>query len=87
MRLDKSIGLLTDEPIEVRSFHPTERIYGRFALGDTVAVEVLPFRSFLLLATAEPVVGVGIHGTDYSVVKDVPGEPVVMTSQRKKLLN
>ncbi len=76
--LDESIGLTADGPIQVRSLHPTERVLGRFENGDRVEVEVLPFRSYLLLATAAPIVGVGIRGADFQVVRDVPGEPVVM---------
>ncbi|HSG81551.1 MAG TPA: hypothetical protein VLC48_04840, partial [Gemmatimonadota bacterium] len=77
--LDASIGLTADGAISVRSLHPTERILGRFEPGARVEVEVLPFRSYLLLATTDPIVGVGIRGADFQLVRNVPGRPVVIT--------
>ena len=53
VKLDASIGFTGKGPVEVRQFHPTERILGTFKRGDEVEVEVRPFRSCLLLADAE----------------------------------
>ena len=78
IQLDDSIGLKTDEDIELIRFHPSERIIGRFKSGASVAVEVLPFRSCLLMATAQPTDEVGLAGCDYEVVRDVPGKPVII---------
>ncbi len=50
---------------------------GTFEKGDVVDVEVLPFRSCLLLATSRPT-ELGIKGCDYEVVRDVPGKPVLV---------
>ena len=62
----------------MRQFHPGERILGTFKRGDEVAVEVLPFRSCLLLVDAKQTGGVGLRGCDYEVVRDVPGKDVVV---------
>ena len=78
LKLDASIGFTADGPVEVRQFHPCERILGTFKRGDEVAVEVLPFRSCLLLADAAQTGGVGLCGCDYEVVRDVPGKDVVI---------
>jgi hypothetical protein len=78
VELDASIGLTADGPFHVRSLHPTERILGRFETGDRVTVEVLPFRSYLLLATNEPIVGVGVRGADFEVIQDVSARPVAI---------
>jgi hypothetical protein len=78
VKLDESIGFTADGPVEVRQFHPCERILGTFKRGDEVAVEVLPFRSCLLLADAKQTGGVGLRGCDYEVVRDVPGKDVVV---------
>lgn len=77
--LDASIGLQgTGGPIEVRRFHPHERILGRFARGSKIEVEVAPFRACLLIASRKPIPEAGVTGCDYDVVRDVPGRPVAI---------
>jgi hypothetical protein len=76
IRLDESIGLETKEDIELRRFHPSERIIGKFKPGKEVWVEVLPFRSCLIMATSQPCAELGVTGCDYEVVRDKAGEPV-----------
>lgn len=78
VKLDASIGLAEAGDIEVRRFHPSERILGQFMAGDKVEVEVLPFRSCLLMATCEQTDEVGVFGCDYEVVCDVPAKPAVI---------
>ena len=75
VRLDEEIGLTSGTNIELRQYHPTEKIIGTFKKGAVVEVEVLPFRSCLLMATSTPS-ELGIDGCDYEVVRDVPGKPV-----------
>lgn len=77
VKLDEEIGLSTGTSFELRQFHPTERVIGTFEKGDTVDVEVLPFRSCLLMATSMQT-EFGIKGCDYEVVRDVPGKPVLI---------
>ena len=76
IRLDESIGLMGKEDIELRGFHPHERIIGRFKPGEEVWVEVLPFRSCLLMATSQPCDELGVRGCDYEVTRDTAGKPV-----------
>ena len=76
--LDDSIGLKKGQDVVLVQFHPSERILGRFAYGTKTAVEVLPFRSCLLLASAAPFAGPGLSGCAYDVVRDVPGKDVVI---------
>jgi len=77
VRLDEEIGLSADGEVELRQYHPTERVIGTFDKGDVVEVEVLPFRACLLRATSRQV-ELGIRGCDYEVVRDVPGKPVLI---------
>ena len=77
VKLDEEIGLSVGKTVELRRYHPTERIIGTFKKGDVVDVEVLPFRSCLLLATSQQA-EFGIKGCDYEVVRDVPGKPVLV---------
>ena len=75
--LDQSIGLEDNgNPVHVRRFHPHERIYGDFAFGSVIDVEVQPFRSFLLLASTDEVEEPGVGGCDYDVIRNVPDRPI-----------
>lgn len=76
LKLDASIGLAKGADVEVRQFHPTERIIGTFKVGEEVEVEVDPFRASLLLVDRKGTGGAGVTGVDYEVLRDVPGKPV-----------
>jgi hypothetical protein len=78
VKLDGSIGLVEDGNVEVRRFHPSERILGQYKRGTEVEVEVPAFRSCLLMATTKPVSEIGVFGCDYEVVRDIPEKPVVI---------
>ena len=76
--LDSSIGLAGNNDIEVRQFHPTEKIIGTYKAGSTVSVEVLPFRSCLIIATNTSTKEFGIAGCDYSIIRELPDQPVIV---------
>jgi len=78
IKLDKSIGLEESGDIELRQLHPTEKVLGVYRWGAEVSVEVLPFRACLLMATTADQASWAITGSDYEVVRDVPGKPVVV---------
>jgi len=77
IRLDGEIGLTEGDAVELRQLHPTERIIGTFQKGEVVEVEVHPFRACLLLATTKPA-GLGVAGSDFEIVRDMPGRPVLV---------
>ncbi len=76
VKLDEEIGLSEGSVIELRQYHPVEKVIGRFKKGQTADIEVLPFRSCLLIATSENLDGPSIEGCDYEVVRDVAGKAV-----------
>lgn len=76
--LDESIGLTATKSVEVRQFHPVERVLGMFRAGGTVEVEVLPFRACLVLVTAEECAEPLVVGCDYEVIRDVPGKALLI---------
>ncbi|MGA1496134.1 MAG: hypothetical protein ACO37D_12145, partial [Rhodothermales bacterium] len=78
IHLDESIGLKATGMVEVRTYHPTEQVLGRFNAGEKVEVDVLPFRSALILVEGDPVEELGIKGSHYEVVRDVPGKDAVI---------
>ncbi len=76
--LDASIGITERKPVELRRFHPAEKILGRYPYGSEVAVEVPPFRSCLLMAATSANDEIAVSGCDYEVVRDTPGKPVIL---------
>ena len=53
VRLNGEIGLIKKGKVTVRQYHPYIQYLGRYAYGDTMQVEVLPFRACLVKVTAE----------------------------------
>ncbi|MCM2369826.1 hypothetical protein NB063_04240 [Rhodopirellula sp. ICT_H3.1] len=76
--LNEEIGLTDTGSVEVRRYHPSESILGSFDNGETVQVEVPPFRSYLVMATTKPCQEIGVVGCDYEVVRDTEGKPVLL---------
>ena len=76
IQLDEEIGLTRGNRIELRQYHPTERVIGVYKPGERIDVEVLPFRSCLLVASSDGSPGYAIEGADYEVIQDVPGKPL-----------
>ncbi len=76
IRLDGEMGLSQGSAFELRQLHPVERVLGHFKKGQTVNLEILPFRSCLLLATSEKQKETIIEGCDYEIVRDIAGKPV-----------
>ncbi len=78
LRLDDSIGLARAREVEVRRFHPSEAVLGRFRWGAETEIEVPPFRSCLVALSALPLPEIGVEGCDFEVVRDTPGRPVIV---------
>ncbi len=78
IRLDETIGLGSGGEIEVRRFHPSEAVLGRFPRGSDLAVEVAPFRSCLIAASTRALPEIGVEGCDYEVVRETTGKPAVI---------
>jgi hypothetical protein len=76
IKLDEEIGLGEGSIVELRQFHPVEKMIGRYQKGQTVKIEILPFRSTLLLASFEKISEPSIEGCDYEIVRDVVGKPI-----------
>jgi len=79
VHLDETIGLKGSGNVEVRRLHPSESIVGTFPRGSSVDIEVLPFRSCLVLASSQPIPEIGIQGCDYEIIRDTPGKPVIVS--------
>ena len=77
IQLDESVGLKKNEEVSIRQLFPSERILGHFQWGNSLEVEVLPFRTCLILASTRQIDEWGILGCDFEVVRDTPGQPVI----------
>jgi len=77
VKLDDSIGLKKNEDVSIRQLFPSERILGNFKWGGSLEIEVLPFRTCLILASTRQIDEFGILGCDYEIVRDTPGKPVI----------
>jgi len=79
VKLDESVGLKNSKRVQVKTYHPTEKIVGNYPYSSTVAIEVLPFRSCLVkLSDASMETEFGIEGIDYQVLTEVPGKPMTI---------
>lgn len=75
VKLSGEIGLESGKNIEVRQFHPTEKILGKFAYNSEVKVQVQPFRSCLLVVS-EQIDEPAVVGTDFQVIRNIEGRPI-----------
>jgi hypothetical protein len=78
LQLDSSIGLTSAGNLILKQFHPTEKYLGSHKYGAIVPVQVLPFRSALFMVSANDS-GFAVEGTDYRIVRDMPGKPLVVS--------
>jgi hypothetical protein len=76
VKLDGEIGIETKGKITIVQLHPTEKVLGNYESGDEIMVEVLPFRSCMLLVTSEKYDEPALTGSDFQVIKNVDGQPV-----------
>ena len=81
--LGEEIGLDTDKTVQVNIHHPYEETLGEFKQGDTVEIELMPFRATLIEVStvdeAEPM----LTNCKYEIVKEdengVPVEVKILT--------
>ncbi|MEX2028748.1 MAG: hypothetical protein WD988_04595 [Candidatus Curtissbacteria bacterium] len=76
IKLDEEIGLESNGKITLVRLHPTEKVIGSFNKGDEVTVEVMPFRSAMLLATSKEYGEPALVGSDFQVIKNVDEQPI-----------
>ncbi|MDD4920855.1 MAG: hypothetical protein PHS30_00090 [Bacteroidales bacterium] len=74
--LDESVGLTKKGKVQVKQYHPTEKIIGVYPFGSKIEMEVLPFRSCLFRITTEKDDERSVEGCHYEVIRDVKGKPL-----------
>ena len=77
VKLDESTGLDKASKVKVRQYHPYIYDLGSHKYGQTIEVEVLPFRAALIkLTTAPEKDKVALSGIPYQIVNDKVGDEV-----------
>ncbi len=70
VNIGEETGIKTDMPVAVNLHHPYEKHIGIFRMGDTVEIELMPFRATLIelaeIGEAEPM----LTGCEYEIVKE-----------------
>lgn len=74
--LNASVGLIKPGKVQVKQYHPTEKVLGYYTYGSKVEVEVLPFRSCLVKLTTAKDNERSVEGCNYEVVREVEGKPM-----------
>jgi ribosomal protein L21E len=76
--LDETTGLAKGDRVQVRRMHPYETILGEFRWGETVDIDIEPFRACLVLVSTAAIPEIGFHGCEGEVIKDKAGEDAVV---------
>lgn len=70
INIGKETGIDTPSPIEVNIHHPYEKHLGVFSVGDTVEVELMPFRAALIELAASDCAEPMLTNCEYEIVKE-----------------
>ncbi len=88
--IGEETGIKTDKKLEVNIHHPYEKHLGVFSSGDTVEVELMPFRACLIeIAVTEEAEPMLING-EYEIIKEAsdgtPEEVKILYSRGEDIL-
>ena len=88
VKIGEETGIETDKPIAVNIHHPFEKHIGIFKVGDTVEIELMPFRATLIELSIESEAEPMLKNCEYEIIKeDENGNPVevkYLTAQTKE---
>lgn len=77
VKIGEETGIETDLPIAVNIHHPYEKHIGVFKVGDTVEIELMPFRATLIELAIENEAEPMLKDCEYEIIKeDKDGNPV-----------
>jgi hypothetical protein len=78
IKLGEEIGLTKGKAVKLIQIHPQEEYLGSYAYNAEASVKIEPFRSALFIATTADYQDPLITGSRFNVVKNVPGQPVII---------
>ncbi len=71
--LDCSIGLAPCDRVTVTTRHPTVKVFGEFAYGETVDIPMKPFRAYLIEICDNSIADNDPMGCEYQVIRSKDG--------------
>ncbi|MBO5360621.1 MAG: hypothetical protein J6B25_07255 [Clostridia bacterium] len=84
VKIGEETGIKTDKRVAVNIHHPYEKHLGIFSEGDTVDIELLPFRATLIEIAAENEAEPMLKGCEYEIIREekdgTPVEVKILTS-------
>ncbi|MBQ3044413.1 MAG: hypothetical protein IJD49_00515 [Clostridia bacterium] len=77
VKIGEETGIDTEKPVAVNIHHPYEKHLGFFRVGDTVEIELMPFRATLIELAAADEAEPMLLGCEYEIIKESKdGTPV-----------
>lgn len=70
VNIGEETGVETDEPVAVNIHHPYEKHIGFFKKGDSVEIELMPFRATLIELSAAGEAEPMLTGCEYEIIKE-----------------
>jgi hypothetical protein len=78
IKLDDEIGLTKGRNVQLIQIHPVERLIGSFEKGETVEVDVDPYRAALYIATSKAYDEAPVTGSDFQIVRNAEGKSMLV---------
>lgn len=78
IKLDAEIGLSECDKVSVKTYHPYESFIGTYNYGDTINVDVIPFRAMLIAVVEDETFKVNeyaLTNCEYEVIREINGQP------------
>lgn len=73
IKLDSEIGLELCDKVSVILHHPYEKFVGEFKYGDTVQIDVIPFRASLIEVCSSDLAGKVLTNCEYEILHETDG--------------
>lgn len=70
INIGEEIGIISDSPVVVNIHHPYEKHIGTFNIGDSVEIELMPFRATLIEISAASEAEPMLTNCEYEIVKE-----------------
>lgn len=90
VKIGEETGIDTEKPVAVNIHHPYEKHLGFFRVGDTVEIELMPFRATLIELAAADEAEPMLLGCEYEIIKEskngTPAEVKILKSDGADIL-
>lgn len=70
INIGEEIGIISDSPVEVNIHHPYEKHLGSFNIGDSIEIELMPFRATLIEIAVASETEPMLTNCEYEIIKE-----------------